>query len=86
MSCLLIAAILAALSLPALAGAQQTSPSRDRSGGGLSQLTAQPAPGSPVESPGDHARPLPSTGYDLIALTAAALAITGAGFVLRRTV
>ncbi|MDX6582294.1 MAG: hypothetical protein QOI10_1478 [Solirubrobacterales bacterium] len=88
---LLIVAICAALSLPALAGAQQVSPSQHQYGGNLSQVGTggSPPPSINVSSGGGlggNVGPLPFTGFDVIAMAAVALAVTGLGLALQRAV
>src|SRR3954469_25877295 len=102
----LVAAIFAALLLPALAGAQTASPSDQQYSGNLEQVT--PSGGSGTEnltgggsgggggggvSPsggsgglGGNVGPLPFTGFDVIAMAAVALAVTGLGLALQRAV
>ena len=100
---LLIVAILAVLSLPAFAAAQQTSPSDHQYSNSLSQVSTGGEPpsaniasgGGGGEVGGDVASggglggnvgPLPFTGFDVIAMAAVALAVTGLGLALQRAV
>ena len=101
---LLIVAILAALSLPAFAAAQQTSPSDHQYSNSLSQVSTGGEPpsanvasgggggevGGEVASGGGglggNVGPLPFTGFDVIAMAAVALAVTGLGLALQRAV
>ena len=105
---LLVAAIFAALLVPAFAGAQTASPSQDQYSGNLEQVTPGPggngdisggggnggvggAGGSGTSTPsssglGGNVGPLPFTGFDVIAMAAVALAVTGLGLALQRAV
>jgi hypothetical protein len=104
---LLVAAIFAALLLPALAGAQTASPSDEQYSGNLEQVTPGGGGGtedltggggagggggggvSPSGGTGGLAGnvgPLPFTGFDVIAMAAVALAVTGLGLALQRAV
>ncbi len=89
---LLVVAIFAALLLPAFAGAQQTSPSQNQYGDGLEQISTGGGsdPGANAGSSsgglGGNVGPLPFTGFDVIAMAAVALAVTGLGLALQRAV
>jgi hypothetical protein len=91
---LLVVAIFAALLLPAFAGAQQVSPSQSQYGDRLEQISAGGGgndPGSAATSSagdglGGNVGPLPFTGFDVIAMAAVALAVTGLGLALQRAV
>jgi hypothetical protein len=99
---LLVVALCASLVVPALAGAQQVDPTTSQYGGQLSQINTggkpgggQPAnttnSGAPAASPAGtglsgHVGPLPFTGFDVIAMAAVALAVTGLGLGLQRAV
>jgi hypothetical protein len=97
---LLVVAIFAALLVPAFAGAETTSPSSDQYSGHLSQVTpggddGPPPPGPPPHNTpppssttglGGNVGPLPFTGFDVIAMAAVALAVTGLGLALQRAV
>jgi hypothetical protein len=84
---LLIVAIFAALLLPAFSGAQ--TPSQHQYSGNLSQIgTGGNPPPSNLNSGGlgGNVGPLPFTGFDVIAMAAVALAVTGLGLALQRAV
>ena len=96
---LLVVAIFAALLVPAVAGAQQSSPSQHQYGDGLSQISTGDSDtgggsvgggsvgGSGSEGGlGGNVGPLPFTGFDVIAMAAVALAVTGLGLALQRAV
>ena len=89
---LLVVAIFAALLLPAFAGAQQTSPSDAQYSNNLSQVSTGggggtgTAGGSGSSGLGGNVGPLPFTGFDVIAMAAVALAVTGLGLALQRAV
>jgi hypothetical protein len=99
---LMVAAIFAALLLPAFAGAQTASPSDNQYSGNLEQVTPDNGGGnesltgggggggtSPSASSGGlggNVGPLPFTGFDVIAMAAVALAVTGLGLALQRAV
>jgi hypothetical protein len=85
---LLIVAIFASLLLPAFAGAQQVDPTQHQYGDSLTQIgtggNTPPATGS--SGLGGNVGPLPFTGFDVIAMAAVALAVTGLGLGLQRAV
>jgi hypothetical protein len=95
---LLVVALCASIAVPALAGAQQVDPTTQQYSGQLSQLNTGGKPpantsnaGAPAASPGGtglsgHVGPLPFTGFDVIAMAAVALAVTGLGLALQRAV
>ena len=89
---LLVVAIFAALLLPAFAGAQQTSPSQAQYSNNVTQVGTGGDPGSGGLSGGGggglggNVGPLPFTGFDVIAMAAVALAVTGLGLALQRAV
>ena len=87
---LLVVAIFVALLLPAFAGAQQTSPSDAQYSNNLSQVSTgggnDPGASGGSEGLGGNVGPLPFTGFDVIAMTAVALAVTGLGLALQRAV
>jgi hypothetical protein len=98
---LLVVALCASIAAPALAGAQQVDPTTSQYGDQLSQIntggngntpSSTPSSGSaPAASPsgtglGGHVGPLPFTGFDVIAMAAVALAVTGLGLALQRAV
>jgi hypothetical protein len=84
---LLVVAIFAALLLPAFAGAQETSPSEAQYSSNLTQVGTGGS-GSTGGSGGlsGNVGPLPFTGFDVIAMAAVALAVTGLGLALQRAV
>ena len=88
LAALLVAANFAALLLPAFAGAQQTSPSDAQYSNNLSQVSTGGGsdPGEGSGGLGGNVGPLPFTGFDVIAMTAVALAVTGLGLALQRAV
>jgi hypothetical protein len=81
----LIVALVAALMAPALAGAQQVDPTTDQYGSELTQISQQTTPPSDTGL-GSRVGPLPFTGFDVIAMAAVALAVTGLGLGLQRAV
>jgi hypothetical protein len=84
---LLIVALCAMVALPAFAGAQQTSPAQHQYGESLSQIgTGGNPPPSSSDGLGGNVGPLPFTGFDVIAMAAVALAVTGLGLALQRAV
>ena len=102
LAALLVVALCASLAVPALAGAQQVDPTTNQYGDQLSQIntggngntptSGTPSSGSaPTASPGGsglsgNVGPLPFTGFDVIAMAAVALAVTGLGLGLQRAV
>ena len=95
---LLVVALCASIAVPALAGAQQVDPTTNQYGDQLSQINtggntpSNTGSGSaPSETPsgtglGGKVGPLPFTGFDVIAMAAVALAVTGLGLALQRAV
>jgi hypothetical protein len=87
---LLVVAIFVALLLPAFALAQQTSPSDAQYSNNLSQVSTgggnDPGGSSGGGGLDGNVGPLPFTGFDVIAMTAVALAVTGLGLALQRAV
>jgi hypothetical protein len=82
---LLVVALCASLAVPALAGAQQLEPTTSQYRDQLTQISAgseQPG-GSGL---GGRVGPLPFTGFDVIAMSAVALAVAGLGLALQRAV
>ena len=87
---LVVVALCAAVALPALASAQQVSPTTSQYGDELTQISQQTDPKDP-QTPSDSGLggkvgPLPFTGFDVIAMAAVALAVTGLGLGLQRAV
>ena len=91
---LLVVAVCASLLSPALAGAQQVDPTTSQYGDRLTQVSAGGTPpGTPPSNTpstggglGGNVGPLPFTGFDVIAMAAVALAVTGLGLALQRAV
>jgi hypothetical protein len=81
----LVVAIVAALALPAFAGAQQVDPTTSQYGNELTQISQQANPPSDTGL-GGRVGPLPFTGFDVIAMAAVALAVTALGLGLQRAV
>lgn len=88
---LLVVAICASLAVPALAFGQEIDPTTKQYGDQLTQLQQGATP------PGDEGTgsgsglsgnvgPLPFTGFDVLAMAAVALAVTGLGLALQRAV
>lgn len=84
---LLIVAMCATFAAPALAGAQQADPTSAQYDNELTQIGVGSNP-PPEETSGLDGRvgPLPFTGFDVIAMAAVALAVTGLGLALQRAV
>ena len=84
----LLAALCAALMAPAFAAAQQVDPTTDQYGSELTQISQQTTPPTTPSDTGLGSRvgPLPFTGFDVIAMAAVALAVTGLGLALQRAV
>jgi hypothetical protein len=84
----LVVAVCASLVAPSLAGAQSTNPSNTQYNDTLTQINA----GNPPDDSGSgsglggNVGPLPFTGFDVIAMAAVALAVTGLGLALQRAV
>lgn len=84
---LLIVALCASLVGPALAGAQQVDPTTSQYSNRLTQVsTGGQQPPSTSSGLGGNVGPLPFTGFDVIAMAAVALAVTGLGLALQRAV
>jgi hypothetical protein len=82
----LIASFCAALMAPAFASAQQVDPTTDQYGSELSQISQSATPPPSDTGLGSRVGPLPFTGFDVIAMAAVALAVTGLGLALQRAV
>ena len=80
-----IVALCAALMAPVFAVAQQVDPTTDQYGNELTQISQQTTPPSNTGL-GSRVGPLPFTGFDVIAMAAVALAVTGLGLGLQRAV
>ena len=83
---LLVVALCASLVAPALAGAQQVDPTTSQYSDTLTQVAAGGQPPSSSSGLGGNVGPLPFTGFDVIAMAAVALAVTGLGLALQRAV
>lgn len=93
---LLIAALCASIAVPAVAGAQQVSPTDSQYGSQLNQVNqgtqvnqgadAGTASADSASGLGGNVGPLPFTGFDVIAMLAVALAVAGLGLALQRAV
>jgi hypothetical protein len=88
---LLVVAIFASLLLPALAGAQNVDPTTSQYSDSLTQVSTggnntPPSTPSTNGGLGGNVGPLPFTGFDVIAMAAVALAVTGLGLGLQRAV
>ena len=92
LAAVLVVALCASLAAPALAGAQQVSPTDSEYRSELTQVNQgvnqPPPPPTDTESSGLGGRvgPLPFTGFDVIAMSAVALAVAGLGLALQRAV
>ncbi len=84
----LIVALCASLVAPVLAGAQQVAPTTAEYENELTQITqgANEPPADSGSGLGANVGPLPFTGFDVIAMAAVALAVTGLGLGLQRAV
>jgi hypothetical protein len=83
----LVALLIVAVAVPGIASAQQVAPTQSQYDDTLTQQVTQ------VEDPNDPSTgldgrvgPLPFTGFDVIAMAAVALAVTGLGLALQRAV
>ena len=84
---LMIVVLCASLGAPAFAGAQQVDPTTSEYADRLSQISVGDDPQPPSdEGLGGRVGPLPFTGFDVIAMAAVALAVTGLGLALQRAV
>jgi hypothetical protein len=84
---MLVALAITAFALPGVAAAQQIEPTQSQYDNSLTQVS------SGVEDPNDPSTaldgrvgPLPFTGFDVLAMAAVALAVTGLGLALQRAV
>lgn len=83
----LIVAFCVSVVAPAFAGAQQVDPTTNQYGDQLTQISTGATPPSDGGSGlGGRVGPLPFTGFDVIAMAAVALAVTGLGLALQRAV
>jgi hypothetical protein len=89
---LLVVALCASMLSPAFAGAQQVDPTASQYDDTLTQVSAgenQNPPSSDAAADtglSGNVGPLPFTGFDVIAMAAVALAVTGLGLALQRAV
>ncbi len=86
---LMIVVLCASLAAPAFAGAQQVDPTASQYGDKLSEIQVGGDPGGDppaADGLGSRVGPLPFTGFDVIAMAAVALAVTGLGLALQRAV
>ena len=85
---LLVVALCASLAVPALAIGQEIDPTTSQYEDQLTQINqgADPSPPSDAGGLGGNVGPLPFTGFDVIAMAAVALAVTGLGLALQRAV
>ena len=79
---LLVGLIVGMLAFPAFAAAQGSSPTRDQ----YKDIPACLDCGDPDGGLGGDVGPLPFTGFDVIAMVAVALGVTGIGLALQRAV
>ena len=88
---LLIVVLCASLAVPALAVGQEVDPTTSQYGDELTQINQglrEPSPPDDSSNSGlsGNVGPLPFTGFDVIAMAAVALAVTGLGLALQRAV
>ena len=93
---LLLVALCATLTVPALAFAQDVSPTTSQYEDQLTQINQGANQNTPPSDSGSasgsdsglggNVGPLPFTGFDVIAMAAVALAVTGLGLALQRAV
>jgi hypothetical protein len=92
LAAVLVVALCASLAAPVLAGAQQVSPTDSQYNSELTQVNQGAEPPSTPPTDTDSAGlngnvgPLPFTGFDVIAMSAVALAVAGLGLALQRAV
>jgi opacity protein-like surface antigen len=84
----MVALVLALLAMPAAALAQASDPTGAEYNDRVQQVQAGGGGGGPEDSGlgGRVVDPLPFTGFDVIAMAAVALAVTGLGLALQRAV
>jgi len=84
---LMIVVLCTSLAAPAFAGAQQVDPTASQYGDKLSEIQVGGDSTPPSDDGlGGRVGPLPFTGFDVIAMAAVALAVTGLGLALQRAV
>jgi hypothetical protein len=82
----LVALLIAVLAMPGVAAAQQLDPTQSQYDNSLSQISSVDDPNEPSTGLDSRVGPLPFTGFDVIAMAAVALAVTGLGLALQRAV
>ncbi|HEX2468060.1 MAG TPA: hypothetical protein VHJ54_07640 [Solirubrobacterales bacterium] len=89
----LAALLIIGLAVPSLAFAQRIGPTDSQYGDTATQVTRAAEPVTRVDEPNNPSTgldsrvgPLPFTGFDVIAMSAVALAVTGLGLGLQRAV
>ena len=82
----LVALLIVALAVPGVAAAQQVAPTESQYDDSLTQVTRVDDPNDPSTGLDGRVGPLPFTGFDVIAMAAVALAVTGLGLALQRAV
>ena len=84
----LVVVLIAVLAVPTIAAAQQVSPTNGQYADTLTQVGQGVNEPNEPPSTGLHGNvgPLPFTGFDVIAMAAVALAVTGLGLALQRAV
>jgi hypothetical protein len=87
---MLVALAITAFALPGVAAAQQIAPTQSQYDDTATQVATGVEPGEPSGPSADgldsRVGPLPFTGFDVIAMAAVALAVTGLGLALQRAV
>ncbi len=88
---LLIVVLCASLAAPAVAFGQEVDPTTSQYGDRLTQINEGLRDGSPPDDSSNsglsgNVGPLPFTGFDVLAMAAVALAVTGLGLALQRAV
>jgi hypothetical protein len=84
---MLVALAITAFALPGVAAAQQLGPTQSQYDDSLTQVSSGvDDPNGPSTGLDDRVGPLPFTGFDVIAMVAVALAVTGLGLALQRAV
>jgi hypothetical protein len=82
----LVALVVFAMALPGVAVAQQVEPTQSQYDDSLTQISRADDPNDPSTGLDGRVGPLPFTGFDVIAMAAVALAVTGLGLALQRAV
>jgi hypothetical protein len=89
LAAVVVLVLCASLIAPSLAGAQSANPTKSQYNDTLTQIDAGNPPsndGASGSGLGGNVGPLPFTGFDVIAMAAVALAVTGLGLALQRAV